>query len=88
MLISLARQTLYRRQSELSQLSSSIKHYQSLATEYKAQVERHRAEQEALSKELSLTHNIIGLITSKQIPGHRDTSLVYEFDQTLSHFLV
>ena len=38
----------------MSQLNDSIAHYQGLATEYKAQLERHRREQEALGKELGL----------------------------------
>lgn len=35
-------------------MSGSLSHYQGLASEYKVQLERHRAEQEALGKELRL----------------------------------
>jgi peptidoglycan hydrolase CwlO-like protein len=41
-------------EAEVSQLTSSVSHYQGMATEYKAQLERQRAEHEAFSKELHL----------------------------------
>lgn len=41
-------------ESELSQLNGSVSHYQGLTAEYKVQLERHRAEQESLGKELRL----------------------------------
>ena len=41
-------------ESELSQLSSSLSHYQGLSAEYKVQLERVRADQETVTKELHI----------------------------------